>query len=59
MNVSIENRYKVLNQVLKLIIKLLGQYQMKKKLHVYFLWNIVQELLGFPAMGRKLLFVVK
>ena len=30
MNVSMGNWYKVLNQVLKLIIKLPGQYQLKK-----------------------------
>ena len=30
MNASIENWYKVLNQVLKFIIKLPGQYQLKK-----------------------------
>ena len=35
MNVSIGNWYKVLNQVLELIIKLPGQYQLKIK-YLYF-----------------------
>ena len=35
MNVSIENWYKVLNQVLKLIIKLPGQYQLKNNTCIF------------------------
>ena len=38
MDASIGNQYKVLNQVLKLIIKLPGQYQLKKIItHVFFI----------------------
>ena len=35
MNASIENWYKVLNQVLQLIIKLPGQYQLKNNTCIF------------------------
>ena len=40
MIVSIENWYEVLDQVLKLIIKLPGQYQLKK--YMYFVNTMVE-----------------
>ena len=64
MIVSIRNWYKVLNQVLELIIKLPGQYQLQKntcisKLKwwkcgppnniIYCAWNLHE----FPAAGKK------
>ena len=67
MIVNIENWYKVLNQVLKLIIKLPGQYQLEEKIHVIFykyirmveIWStgqydtLCRNLHEFPAMGKK------
>ena len=49
MNASIGNWYKVLNQVIELIIKLPGQYQLKKIIPVFFFintlewWNMVHQ----------------
>ena len=65
MNASIGNWYKVLNQVLELIIKLPGQYQLKI-IHVFYKINemvekwstrqydtLCRNLHVFPAMERK------
>ena len=72
MSASIGTQYKVLNQLLKLIIKLPGQYQLKTK-YMYFydihgmvdIWSTIQYdtlcrgLHGFPAMEKSFMYSMR